>query len=114
VLLNHIRVVAVVGYTFDPQADHNGPLVVTIAGCLYFAGLLYEFFSKKPYSMLAKSEHYSVALVLNVIFFVFMVIDKYITLTSTRQSVTFLLVLFPVIIKLSLDFLHQLNDRVLY
>jgi hypothetical protein len=64
--------------------------------------------------MLAKSEHYSVALVLNVIFFVFMVIDKYITITSARQSVTFLLVLFPVIIKLSLDFLHQINDRVLY
>ena len=64
--------------------------------------------------MLAKSEQYSIALMINVIFFIFMVIDKYIALTSTRQSVTYLLVLFPVLIKLSLDFLYQLNDRVLY
>lgn len=56
VTLNHLRIGALVGYTYDPNASGNGLIITTCFCAAYFLAVFYEFFAKKPYSTQSKLE----------------------------------------------------------
>lgn len=56
VTLNHLRIGALVGYTYDPNANGNGLIITTCFCSAYFLAVFYEFFAKKPYSTQSKIE----------------------------------------------------------
>lgn len=56
VALNHLRIGAIIGYTYDPTSNGNGLIITTCFCTAYFLAVFYEFFAKKPYSTQTKIE----------------------------------------------------------
>jgi len=114
VALNHLRVGAIIGYTYDPTASGNGLIITTCFCAGYFLAVFYEFFAKKPYSTQTKIEQYLVSLVLNILFVLFMILNKVADVTSNALSIGFLLILAPICLKVCLDFAHNYGDHYMY
>ncbi|KAL4442859.1 hypothetical protein ABPG74_010748 [Tetrahymena malaccensis] len=114
IFINHIRIGAVLGYTYDPQGQSNGPVIASCFSCLYFVLLIYEYFMKKPFSCISKSDNYLASIITNFFFLVIIIFNKQAKITDISISMTLLLLIIPITVKLMIGALRQMNDTYLY
>ncbi|EAS02005.2 transmembrane protein, putative (macronuclear) [Tetrahymena thermophila SB210] len=114
IFINHIRIAAVLGYTYDPQGKSNGPIIASCFSCLYFVLLVYEYFMKKPFSCISKSDNYLASIVTNFLFLVIIIFNKQAKITDVSISMTLLLLIIPIVVKLMIGAIRQVNDTYLY